>query len=129
MIEFIKIALTLNATVYGVVDHRTGKPEKMCGEAIPIPCDNKATTASGQQFNPESMTAAVPMPKNRIIRPMMICLQNQDTNRKIWVLVNDKANPRWQGVRGFDITPAVFKALTGEIARPWSKIENIKECA
>lgn len=127
MIEFIHMALALSATVYGVKGE-DGKAEMMCGETIAIPCDSKATTASGQQFNPNALTAAVPMPKNRLIKPIRVCLYNVDTGMKTWVLINDKANPKWQGVRGFDITPAVYKALTGETAKPWSRIENIEEC-
>lgn len=128
MMEFITLALSFPATVYGVVNSETGKAESMCGETVPIPCDSNATTASGQQFDPDVLAAAVPMPKNRIMRPVRICLYNPDTGKRAWAVINDKVNPRYQGVRGLDLTPKLYKALTGKPATSWSSLERIEVC-
>lgn len=122
MLRWIELALSLPATVYG-------KGELMCGDpGKVVPCDSNATTASGDPFDPQALTVAVPLPAKRIMRPMRLCLENPQTGKRVWVTVNDKANERWIGQRGFDMTPATYKALTGKQARPWSSIEQVKEC-
>jgi hypothetical protein len=129
MLTWIELALSLPATVYGIVNPETGKGELMCGDpGKVVPCDSNATTASGERFNPQELTVAVPLPFNRILRPVRLCLEHPKTGNKVWVKVNDKANERWIGQRGFDMTPATYEALTGKPARPWSSIERIKEC-
>lgn len=123
MLTWIELALSLPATVYGV------HGELMCGDpGKVVACDENATTASGDPFDPQALTVAVPLPTNRIIRPVRLCLENPKTGRQVWVTVNDKANERWIGQRGFDLTPATYKALTGNAAKPWSSIAQIKEC-
>lgn len=122
MIEYIQLAMGLPATLYGLGEYNCGDPGKA------VACLEGATTASGDPFDPNELTVAIPLPTNRILRPITICLQHPETKRQVWVKVNDKANQRWIGLRGFDVTPAVFTALTGKPARPWSSIERIEEC-
>ena len=119
---WIEVALSLPATVYGFSEWNCGDTHK------PVPCDTSATTASGDPFDPQALTVAVPLPRNRIVRPVQLCLEHPKTGRRVWVRVNDKANERWIGQRGFDLTPAVYEALTGKQARTWSSIEQLKEC-
>jgi hypothetical protein len=122
MIEYIQLAFTLPASTYGLGEVMCGDPHK------PAACEVGAVTASGDQFDPDALTVAIPLPTNRRMRPAVICILNPSTGKSAWVKVNDKSNPRWIGQRGFDITPATYQALTGKPARPWSSIEQVKEC-
>jgi hypothetical protein len=126
MNSYFYLALTLQATVYGA-----GSNDYNCGdEGKPVACDSNATTASGEPFSPHVIpSAAIPMPTNRIMRPFTVCLYNEETNKSVYVRVNDKAHNRWIGNRGLDLSPAAYKALTGNEAKPWSRILNqLKRC-
>ena len=122
MIDLVLTALTLPATIYGM-------GEKNCGDpGMAVACDTNAVTASGERFDPSYYTAAVPAPTNRKMRPVLICIRNPDTGKMVKVWVNDKANARWQGNRGLDLTPAAYEALTGRKVTKWSSIPRLEKC-
>jgi len=114
LVNYIKLAHGLLATTYGFGEYN-------CGPTYdPRPCDRSAVTASGERFNPDSVTAAVAAPDNVLVRPRYIAMR-VDGGSCLLVRVNDKMNPRFIGERGFDLTPAAVEYLTGEPARrDWS---------
>lgn len=122
MIHYIELALSFHATVYGFSEMKCGSTQS------PQPCDESATTASGHPFDPNIPSAAIPMPQNRIMRPFYVCLQNPKTGKKIRLLVNDKTNAKWIGKRGFDLSPAAFRQLTGKDAKAHSQIPKLVRC-
>lgn len=129
MNSYIVLALQFHATVYGVHRADLGRAERFCGDpGKAVACDSRATTASGERFDPKALTVAVPMPIKKIVRPVEVCLRNPETGREVVVRVTDKKNARYLGNGGFDLTPAVYEALTGEPARWFSRIENLEEC-
>jgi len=101
----------------------------MCGDpGKVVECNAGATTASGETFQPALYTAAVPLPTNRRMRPITICVRNPDTGHEVVLRVNDKSHPRWQGVRGLDLTPAAMGALLGRQARATDSIARLEPC-
>ena len=115
---FIALAATQMATVYGYGEH-------MCGDVgKPVPCDHRATTATGDRFKPMEITAAVPAPKRKLIFTTVIYVKNHKGGCTP-VKVNDKKAPRFVGKGGLDLTPGAVWAITGKLpSRHWSgKIE------
>lgn len=110
MIEFIELALSLPATIYGLGERNCGDVDR------PVACAEGAVTASGEPFNPHEIAAAVPAPEKTILRPLTICLLSKD-GKHVYVRINDKANSRWIGHRGLDLTPGAWKALGYEPTR------------
>lgn len=110
----IALAFRFHATTYGW-------SETMCGDiGTPVPCSYGAVTASGIEFDPEIPMAAIPAPTEMRMRPMFVWMQI-GTGPCVPILVADKAHPRWIGNRGFDLTPAAIRALTGMEPYPfWS---------
>lgn len=118
---FIALAMTQTATVYGF-------GERMCGDVgKPVPCDERAITATGEQFKPTEITAAVPAPKSKRIFSYTIYIKNYK-DICIPVKINDKKNPRYIGKGGLDLTPGAVWAITGKLpTRYWSgRIERCK---
>lgn len=119
-------ALNFPATIYGF--RGAGKDfgyERNCGDiGKAVPCDKNAVTASGEFFNPNEITAAVPAPKNRKMRVFTIHIKTY-RGTCIPLKINDKKNPRYIGQGGLDLTPAAVWAITGKLPnRYWSgKIE------
>lgn len=114
---YIQIALEHTATTYGYGE------KGFCGDIHrPVACDNKAITASGERFNPNEPSIAVPAPKNlRVPKDKYVCLidYKQDV---IYIRVNDKKNPRRKGL---DLSPGALKLLTGSSSPTWSgKLES-----
>lgn len=106
-IKLLKLAMTLQATVYGL-------GENMCGDiGDPMPCIKGAVTSSGEIFDPNIPSAALPFPTKRVIKPMSIYI-SINNGKCILVRLNDKSNPRWIGRRGLDLSPAAIKQSTGE---------------
>lgn len=123
MQEYITMALQLTATIYGT--ETNGR--LMCGDVgRPVACDEFAVTASGEPFDRAIPTAAVPMPANRIMRPYELWLTTESACCCVLVRINDKANPRFQGVRGLDLSPAVLVAMGIQPTATWSS--KIQEC-
>jgi hypothetical protein len=120
--DFIALALSLSATVYGL-------NENMCGSIEPMSCNSDAITASGMMLTPHLPTAAIPMPQNRIMRPFFICLKNPETSKEAMILVNDKTHHRWVGKRGFDLSPEAFRQLTGKDPQSHSQIPKLVRCS
>ena len=119
----ITTALSLTATTYGW-------GEKMCGDiGRPRACIDGAVTASGQPFKPSIPSAAVPAPTNRRIQPTILYLKLKGVPNApcVGIVLNDKANPRWIGQRGLDLSPAAVQALTGRMPTPYWKGE-VEQC-
>lgn len=122
----IDLALEHRATTYGWGEQRCGDVGK------PRPCTEDATTASGEPFQPHSVpSAAVPAPKHKRLRPSTLKLKLQGVPGApcVEVRVNDKANPRWIGQRGLDLSPAAVRQLTRQMPTPhWSgKLEQCED--
>ena len=120
---FVDIALKHPATTYGW-------GERMCGDVgNPKPCLRGAVTASGETFRPHRVpSAAVPAPTNKRLRASWIHLKLAGVPDApcVRIRLNDKANPRWIGQRGFDLSPAAVRELTQGMPTPyWSgKVEQ-----
>ncbi len=114
MIEYIILALTLPATTYG--HGEAGK----CGDVgAPVACTAGATTSSGEPFDPEDATAAVPAPAKQRTRPMFVSVRSVN-GVCVQIRVNDKGNPRYIGVRGLDLTPGALRLLGIKPTKHWS---------
>lgn len=113
---FIMLASSNHSTIYGT-------SEVACGDIeSPTECKAGAVTASGEKFYPGTVpSAAVPMPTHLIIRPRMIGLRHTTTGKCIKIKLNDKANPRWIGNRGLDLTPAALLAIGIMPTNYWSR--------
>lgn len=106
--HYIETAIQQQATIYGTGEYR-------CGDygAKPRPCNNTAVTASGERFNPHDLIAAVPLPRNRVLRPTTIRILTFK-GKCLNLRVIDKKHERYIGKSGLDLTPAAVKAITGE---------------
>jgi len=96
----------------------------MCGDiGHPRKCVRGAITASGEEFNPNIASAAVAIPLNMRLRAMDVMMRI-GKGPCVKVRLNDKMNPRWIGVRGFDLSPKALELLTGKRNRNWKgKVE------
>lgn len=120
MLEYLlAIASGLVSTVYGY-------GETMCGDVgRPRPCSHGAVTASGDIFDPSIPSIAIAAPAHFRLKPTKIFLRVGDGPCKP-VLLLDKMNPRYMGIRGFDLTPAAVELLTGTPATAyWSDIVHV----
>lgn len=115
LLELLVIASGLHSTVYGVGG------EKNCGDiGNPVACAFGAVTASGDTFDPAVSSVAIAAPTRLRIRSTDVWLRvdNGPCHR---IRLNDKMNARWVGKRGFDLSAAAVKLLTGKSAtRHWS---------
>lgn len=102
--------------------------EHMCGENIPIKCEDGAVTASGEELVDDIPSAAIFIPAKYRMRPLTVCLKNPATGLKSLVRLNDKGNPRYYKVRGLDLNPQAYYELTGETAKVYSSIERLELC-
>jgi hypothetical protein len=117
---YVAIAINYTATTYGF-------GEKMCGDVgKPVKCDSNAITASGTPFDPEALTAAVPMPNKYRLKKEHVWLYSEFQDKCIKVKINDKKNPRYIGNSGLDITPALQEALFG--TRNWFWSGELEVC-
>lgn len=114
LIELLIIASGLMSTTYGY-------GEKNCGDiGRAVACDSLAITASGLAFNPRIPQVAIAAPTSMRLRDRAIWLRVADQPCRRVLLV-DKMNPRYIGIRGFDLNPAAQALLTGKPAtRHWS---------
>jgi hypothetical protein len=105
--DYIDKAIDLPATVYGLGEY-------MCGDiGKPKKCAAGAKTASGETLHPMSvMSAAIPAPTNLKMKVSHIEIK-VNGGKCVSVRINDKANPRWIGRRGLDLTPVVIHSSTG----------------
>ena len=117
---YLLIANGLLATTYGW-------GEKNCGDiGKAVSCSKGAVTASGDLFDPEVANAAMALPTNiRMVKGLRLPLRIMHADGSYgtchWMPVNDKMNPRYIGVRGWDLSPAAVNLLTGGKAhRKWS---------
>lgn len=117
--DLLIIASGLTATTYGY-------GEKNCGDiGFPVACDSMATTASGVRFVPTEAQVAIAAPTNLRIQATSIYLRVAGGPCKLVQLV-DKMNPRYIGVRGFDLSPGAVELLTGQPASPrWSGVVHV----
>jgi hypothetical protein len=76
-------------------------------------------TASGELLQKNIPSAAIPMPKKMKIIPFWLNLKTKN-GPCVSIRINDKASPSIIGKRGFDLSPAALKALTGIVSKHWS---------
>ncbi len=111
---YIQLASGLRATTYGYGEGNCGDIDK------PRPCSKGAVTASGEPFNPNLATAAIFAPTKLRMRARWVWLRVDEGPCKL-IRVNDKGNPRYIGIRGFDLSPRAVEVLTGQPAvSTWS---------
>ena len=123
LMDYVVLALNFTHTNYG------SNAELMCGDVgKPVACVSGVPTASGEDFDIDEPTAAVPMPRNRIINPMVICLYNPETGMRANIRINDKKNPRFIATGGLDLSPKAYELLVGERPKRWSSVEKLKLC-
>ena len=118
MVELL-IQMIITASMYPATTY--GFSELMCGDVgKPRRCEYGAITASGEIFDPETPSAAIPAPFFLPMRAVTIGMRLRGGNGKcVGIRVNDKANPRYIGVRGFDLSPAAVTALGGNSGTTW----------
>lgn len=119
LLELLLLASTLPSTTYG-------HGELMCGDVGKArKCELGAITASGVMFDPSVPSIAIAAPFGLPIEPTKVTLRLPGGKcHEVWLL--DKMNPRWIGVRGFDLTPAAVELLTGKAATPyWSGVVEV----
>ena len=121
MVEYVMVALTLTATSYG-------HGEESCGDVgSPVACAAGALTSSGETFDPEEPTAAVPAPAKQRTRPMYVSVKAVN-GACVNIRINNKANPKYVGRRGLDLTPGALRLLGIEPTKHWSgKLEMCEE--
>lgn len=111
--QLLLLASLLPSTTYGY-------GEKMCGDpGKAVACDSNAVTASGVPFNPDVAMVALAMPAKLRLKATHIGLRVPGGKCKL-VLLADKMNERYVGKRGFDLTPAALRLLTGSSGPMWS---------
>jgi len=109
----------------GLVSTTYGWGEKMCGDiGHPVECVKGARTASGDEFNPTVPSAAVAATTGLRMRSVLIGLRIPG-GKCHHITINDKSNPRWIGDRGFDLSPAAVRLLTGEAYKYWSGVVEV----
>lgn len=97
-----------------------GYHERNCGDIdAPAACSKGAITASGEEFDPTLPTAALAVHSGAIMRPVTVIMR-VGSGPCVPIRVNDKMNAKWIGKRGFDLSPAALKALTGESSATWT---------
>lgn len=116
--------LELLATASGLLATTYGHGEMMCGDiGKPRPCILGEPTASGEPFDPSIPTAAIAAPTAFRLKATIVRLRIPGGQCQP-IRINDKMNPRYIGVRGFDLTPAAVELLTGTSSPYWSgKVE------
>lgn len=120
--EWMTLLELLLTTASGLPSSTYGYSEMMCGDVgRPRSCAVGATTASGETFDPSIPSAAVAAPASLVLKARYIWIRLADGPfRCVRVRLNDKMNPRWIGVRGFDLTPAAVEKLGGLPTPKWS---------
>jgi len=123
--QAILVALPLATTIYGA-------GEMYCGDiGKPQACALGATTASGEAFDPDRVSAAVPAATNVRMRPryMWLRLRGLPDAPCVRVRINDKKNPRYVGNGGLDLTPEAVRQLTGAPPRStWGHPAGAEQC-
>jgi hypothetical protein len=114
IIKYLLLASFLRSTTYGYGELKCGDVGKA------RTCDKGAVTASGVEFNPDVASVAVSAPFKLRLKSQWIRLRVAGGKcHKLKLL--DKMHPRYIGERGFDLTPAAVRLLTGKAAAPnWS---------
>jgi len=114
LIIYILLASGLRSTTYGW-------GELMCGDVgHPVRCTDGAVTASGDVFDTSIPTMAVSAPVWLVTRSKVVPVKI-DGGKCVYIRVNDKMNPRYIGERGFDLSPAAVRLVTGAVpTSTWS---------
>jgi hypothetical protein len=105
----------------GLISTTYGYGEKMCGPPDhPRACSKGAITSTGEAFDPDLPTVAIAAPETAYFKAQVIGLKIKNGTCQP-IRINDKMASRFFGERGFDITPAALKLLTGKDAdSKWS---------
>lgn len=84
------------------------------------PCtEGVSRTASGDLLSKNIPSVAVPIPKGIPLQIMWIGLRTQNGKCTL-VKINDRTSYALVGKRGFDLSPAAQKAITGIRSKTWS---------
>lgn len=119
LLELLITASGLVSTTYGFGEHN-------CGDiGRPVPCVSGAITASGVPFAVSVPQVAVAAPTKMRMGASVVWLR-VGSGKCYPVALVDKLNPRYIGVRGFDLNPAAQALLTGKPAtRHWSGVVHV----
>ena len=118
LLKFIELAFTVG------VSSTYGFGEYYCGDiGRPKPCVKGQTTASGDTFDPDLPTAAVAAPASLRMYNVVVYM-SVNSGPCVPILVNDKMNERYIGVRGFDLTPGALVALGLEPKPQMIRVES-----
>lgn len=114
---------TLLLIASGLMSTTYGHDELACGDVkTPRPCSIGAVTASGVPFDPSLPQVAIAAPERFILKHSVIGLRIKGGQCKSVNLV-DKMHHRWIGERGFDLTPAAVRLITGKApTEHWSGV-------
>lgn len=118
----------LLSTASGLPASTYGVGERMCGDVHkPAACVRGAITASGEPFKPQEIpSAAIAAPFRLKLAAKWVYLKLQGPYPCRKVRLNDKMNPRYLGKRGFDVSPAGVRLLTGRPATShWSHVVEV----
>lgn len=115
---YIKKADGLRATTYGWGEGNCCDVGKACK------CEKGAVTASGQPFDPDLPTCAVPAPTKLRMVPIKIYAR-VDKGPCVMLVCNDKSSPKWIGQRGLDLTPGALRKLGVNPHKHWSGTVHI----
>lgn len=112
--KYIASSHGLEASVYGF-------SEKMCGDPGKARrCDRFAVTASGQQFNPQGVTAAISLPVHYRVPPEGIDVWLKlDDGECTKININDKKHYRFKKTRPLDLSVGAVKAMGGDPHKGW----------
>lgn len=108
-LSFLMLATEHRSYVYGFGEMSCNG---RCLEGISV-------TASGDTLSKDIPSVAVPLPKNVPLEVVWIGLKTE-TGKCTLVKVNDRTSTRLVHKRGFDLSPAALKALTGIVSKHWS---------
>ena len=109
-LSFLMLATQHTSFTYGFGEHSCSNGH--CIEGVSV-------TASGDTLSRNIPSVAVPLPKNIPLEVGWIGLKTK-TGKCTLVKVNDRTSTSLVHKRGFDLSPAALKALTGNISKHWS---------
>lgn len=116
MLDLILLALIVGrSTTYGYGEFYCGNPGK------PKACETGRPTQSGEIFDTNKLSMAIPHPHNRWVKAQTMGLMGVDGTCKP-VRLNDIKNQRYIGHKygGFDLSPAALRHVNGKAYGRWT---------
>lgn len=115
MLFYIMLATQHNSFTYGFGERSCHGP---CIVGV-------SKTSSGEILSHDVPSAAIPVPRKMRFKPFYLWLKTHN-GKCTKIRINDKTSTSLIRKRGFDMSPAAQKALTGKVSRHWSG--KIKLC-